>query len=109
MIAWENQRRLRAADLRLEPALVNRLDDASLQRGARTFINYCLNCHSAKYLRYNRLTDLGIDLAMVQDNLVFTGRFDPKSPKFEWLPTKVGDTMKVALTAKDATPAGCTP
>ena len=32
-----------------------------LQRGARNFVNYCLNCHSAKYMRYNRLTDLGLD------------------------------------------------
>src|SRR4030095_4373713 len=46
-------------DLRFEPAPVHRLDDASLQRGARTFVNYCLNCHSAKYMRYNRLTDIG--------------------------------------------------
>ena len=49
------------ADIRMEPAPVNRLDVASLQRGARTFVNYCLNCHSAKYMRYNRLTDLGLD------------------------------------------------
>ena len=38
------------ADLRLEPAPVNRLDVESLQRGARTFVNYCLNCHSARYM-----------------------------------------------------------
>ncbi len=48
------------ADLRLEPAPVNRLDAESLQRGARTFVNYCLNCHSAKYMRYNRLQDIGL-------------------------------------------------
>ena len=48
------------ADLRMEPAPINRLDAESLQRGARTFVNYCLNCHSAKYMRYNRLTDLGL-------------------------------------------------
>jgi len=90
------------ADIRLEPALINRLDDASLQRGARTFVNYCLNCHSAKYMRYNRLTDLGIDLAMVQDNLVFTGKFDPNAAKLEWLPTKVGDTMTIAMQPADA-------
>ena len=90
------------ADLRLEPALVNRLDDASLQRGARTFVNYCLNCHGAKYMRYNRLTDLGVDLEMVQDNLVFTGKFDPRSTTLEWLPTKVGDTMTIAMQPADA-------
>ena len=77
------------ADLRMEPAPVNRLDVASLQRGARTFVNYCLNCHSAKYMRYNRLTDLGIDIAMIEDNLMFAT-------------DKVGDTMQIAMTAKDA-------
>jgi ubiquinol-cytochrome c reductase cytochrome c1 subunit len=76
-------------DLRLEPALINRLDVESLQRGARTFVNYCLNCHSAKYMRYNRLTDLGIDIAMIQDNLMFAT-------------DKVGETMTVAMPAKDA-------
>ena len=49
-------------DLHLEPAPIDRLDAESLQRGARTFVNYCLNCHSAKYMRYNRLTDIGISL-----------------------------------------------
>ena len=77
------------ADLRLEPAPINRLDAESLQRGARTFVNYCLNCHSAKYMRYNRLTDLGIDLPMIQDNLMFAT-------------DKPGDTMTIAMTANDA-------
>src|SRR6187549_56581 len=76
-------------DLRLEPAPVNRLDAESLQRGARTFVNYCLNCHSAKYMRYNRLTDLGIDISMIEDNLMFAT-------------DKSGETMTVAMTAKDA-------
>jgi ubiquinol-cytochrome c reductase cytochrome c1 subunit len=77
------------ADIRMEPAPVHRLDAESLQRGARTFVNYCLNCHSAKYMRYNRLTDLGIDIAMIEDNLMFAS-------------DKVGETMTVAMTAKDA-------
>jgi ubiquinol-cytochrome c reductase cytochrome c1 subunit len=76
------------ADLRLAPAPVNRLDDESLQRGARNFVNYCLNCHSAKYMRYNRLTDLGIDLSMIQDNLMFAT-------------DKVGSTMTVAMAPAD--------
>ena len=76
------------ADIRLEPAPINRLDAASLQRGARTFVNYCLNCHTAKYMRYNRLTEIGIDIAMIQDNLMFAT-------------DKVGNTMTVAMTAKD--------
>jgi ubiquinol-cytochrome c reductase cytochrome c1 subunit len=76
------------ADVYLEPAPINRLDAASLQRGARTFVNYCLNCHTAKYMRYNRLTDIGLDLAMIQDNLMFAT-------------DKVGNTMTVAMTPKD--------
>ncbi len=76
-------------DLHLEPAPINRLDVESLQRGARTFVNYCLNCHSAKYMRYNRLTDLGLDVAMIQDNLMFAS-------------DKIGETMTVAMTARDA-------
>jgi ubiquinol-cytochrome c reductase cytochrome c1 subunit len=90
------------ADLRLEPAPINRLDAASLQRGARTFVNYCLGCHSAKYFRYNRLTDIGVDAAMIQDNLIFTGRFDTQGGKMEWLPTKIGDTMGIAMPPGEA-------
>jgi ubiquinol-cytochrome c reductase cytochrome c1 subunit len=77
------------SDLRMEEAPMNRLDVPSLQRGARTFVNYCLNCHSAKYMRYNRLTDLGIDLPMIEDNLMFAT-------------TKIGETMTVAMSAPDA-------
>ena len=76
-------------DVRMEPAPVNRLDAASLQRGARNFVNYCLNCHSAKYMRYQRLTDLGIDKAMIQDNLMFAT-------------SKIGDTMVPAMTPAEA-------
>ena len=64
-------------------------DTAALQRGAKTFVNYCLNCHSASYMRYNRMRDIGLTEQQIKDNLVFTG-------------AKVGDTMKAALDAKDA-------
>ena len=72
-------------EVRLVPAPVNRLDDESLQRGARNFVNYCLNCHSARYMRYNRLTDLGLDVSMIQDNLMFATE-------------KVGNAMTIAMT-----------
>ena len=71
--------------LRLAPAPVNRLDDESLQRGARNFVNYCLTCHSAQYMRYNRLTDLGLTEAQITDNLMFAT-------------DRIGETMTVALT-----------
>jgi ubiquinol-cytochrome c reductase cytochrome c1 subunit len=64
-------------------------DQASLQRGARTFINNCLNCHSANYMRYNRLQDIGLTEKQIKDNLLFAGE-------------KVGDTMKVSINKADA-------
>jgi ubiquinol-cytochrome c reductase cytochrome c1 subunit len=76
-------------DILLEPAPINRLDAESLQRGARSFVNYCLNCHSAKYMRYNRLTDLGLTEDQIKDNLILTG-------------AKIGDPMTVAMAAADA-------
>jgi len=77
------------ADLRFEPAPVHRLDDASLQRGARTFVNYCLNCHSAKYMRYNRLQDIGLTEEQIRDNLILGD-------------AKIGDTMSIAMRPVDA-------
>lgn len=63
---------------------------ASLQRGARYFVNYCLSCHSAQYSRYNRVgRDLGMDDEMVKRNLIFTDQ-------------KVGDLMEVAMTPEEA-------
>ena len=73
----------------MEETPINRLDAESLQRGARTFVNYCLNCHSAKYMRYNRLTDLGLTDAQIRNNLLFAG-------------DKIGDTMAVAMRPADA-------
>jgi ubiquinol-cytochrome c reductase cytochrome c1 subunit len=77
------------ADLRLAPAPVNPLDEESLQRGARNFVNYCLSCHTAKYMRYNRLADLGLTEAQITDNLMFAT-------------DKIGDTMTVAMTPAEA-------
>jgi len=76
-------------DLRFEPAPVHRLDDASLQRGARTFVNYCLGCHSAKYMRYNRLQDIGLTEEQIRDNLMLGD-------------AKIGDTMSIAMRPVDA-------
>ena len=48
-------------------------DKAAMQRGARTFINYCMGCHSLELSRYNRVgADLGISDDMMRDNLIFT-------------------------------------
>lgn len=72
----------------LERAPIDPRDLVSLQSGARTFVNYCLNCHSAQYMRYNRLTDIGLTEAQIGDNLMLAA-------------DKVGDTMTVAMTPKD--------
>jgi ubiquinol-cytochrome c reductase cytochrome c1 subunit len=73
----------------LDRAPIEPRDVVSLQAGARTFVNYCLNCHSAQYMRYNRLADLGLTESQIRDNLMLAG-------------DKVGDTMKVAMSVKDA-------
>ncbi len=63
---------------------------ASLQRGARNFVNYCLGCHSAKYVRYNRMgEDLGLSEAQIIENLMFTGE-------------RPHDTMKITMPPADA-------
>ncbi|MCP5286255.1 MAG: cytochrome c1 [Burkholderiaceae bacterium] len=64
-------------------------DLTALQNGAKLFANYCLNCHGAEFMRYNRLRDIGLTDTQIEENLVFTG-------------AKVGDLMKVTLDAKQA-------
>ncbi len=64
-------------------------DQGSLQRGAKIFVNNCLNCHSANYMRYNRLVDIGLTEKEIKENLLFAGK-------------KVGDTMSIAMDPKDA-------
>jgi ubiquinol-cytochrome c reductase cytochrome c1 subunit len=74
----------------LEQASVNVRDTAAIQRGARLFVNYCLSCHSASYMRYNRLAeDLGLGEDLVMENLVFGD-------------AKIGDTMDIAMRPDDA-------
>ena len=61
----------------------------SLQDGAKTFVNYCLSCHSASMMRYNRLRDIGLSEDQIANNLIFTGK-------------KVGDLMTVAMRPEDS-------
>ena len=58
-------------------------DKAALQNGAKLFVNYCLNCHGASYMRYKNLVDLGLTEQQVKENLMFTS-------------DKIGDLMMVA-------------
>jgi ubiquinol-cytochrome c reductase cytochrome c1 subunit len=78
------------SNVALMSANVNLEDSASLQRGARLFVNYCLSCHGAKYMRYNRMAeDLGLSDQQLHDNLMFASE-------------KSGDTMTVAMQPAQA-------
>lgn len=72
----------------LDKAPVNVTDKESLQRGARVFVNYCLNCHSASVMRYSRLEDLGLTEEQITGNLMFAA-------------DKPGETMKIGMTKAD--------
>lgn len=74
----------------LEHSGVNVNDTASLQRGAKWYVNYCLGCHSISYMRYNRLAeDLDLSEDMVMQNLVFSN-------------SKFGETMDIAMDPEQA-------
>lgn len=66
-----------------------RFDDASLQQGAKLFVNYCLSCHGASSVRYNTLTQIGLSEQQIKDNLMFAA-------------DKTGEQMMVALRRDDA-------
>ena len=61
----------------------------ALQQGAQIFVNYCLNCHSAAYMRYNRLADIGLSEQQIKDNLLFAT-------------DRVGDTMRASIDPNQA-------
>ncbi|GGE72120.1 ubiquinol-cytochrome c reductase cytochrome c1 subunit [Paenalcaligenes hominis] len=78
-----------AADGAIERA-PNRINDLpALQNGAKLFVNYCLNCHSANAMRYNKLTEIGLTEEEIKKNLLFTT-------------DKVGDTMSIAMRPADS-------
>lgn len=64
-------------------------DMAALQNGAKLFVNHCLNCHSAAYMRYNRLQDIGLTQDQIKNNLLLTS-------------AKIGETMKAAIDPQQA-------
>ncbi len=79
-----------ASEFRLEEAGNDVSNIASLQRGARNFVNFCMGCHSAQYVRYNRLAeDLGISDDQMIDNLMFAAE-------------KPQETMTIAMPESDA-------
>jgi len=72
-----------------DKAPVDVANQASLQNGAKLFVNYCLSCHSAAFMRFNRLKDIGLTDQQIKDNLLFTT-------------DKVGETMKAAIDPHQA-------
>jgi len=64
-------------------------DVAALQHGAKLFVNYCLNCHNAAFMRYNRMRELDLTEDQIKKNLVFASE-------------KVGEVMKTSLDARQA-------
>jgi len=76
------------AELHLDKAPVS-TDPAALQNGAKIFVNYCLNCHGASYMRYNRLEQIGLSEQAIKDNLLFTAE-------------KTGEQMRIAMQRDEA-------
>ncbi len=80
----------KCGEVQCDSVKVDLNDKASLQNGARIFVNYCLSCHSAAYMRYNRMGhDLGISEEMVEENLLLAT-------------DKIGNLMKAVMPAADA-------
>ena len=77
------------ANVHLDKAPINVADQDSLQRGARVFVNYCLNCHSAVSMRYSRMEDLGLTEDQIKGNLLFAAE-------------KPGETMRAAMSKGDS-------
>ena len=77
-----------AASVHLDKAPVS-TDPAALQNGAKLFVNYCMNCHSASFTRYNTLQQIGLEEQEIRDNLMFTGE-------------RVGDLMTIAMRTTDS-------
>ena len=78
-----------SSEVKLDQVKTNVEDKLSLQRGARTFVNYCVGCHSASFMRYSRLEDIGLTEKQIVGNLMVTGE-------------KPVETMTAALRPTDA-------
>jgi len=78
-----------SAGYRLDRSPHDTRDLVSLQAGARTYVNYCLGCHSVQYMRYSSLVDIGIPEPVVKEHLLFTA-------------DKVGEPIKAPLDVKTA-------
>ena len=78
------------AAVHLDKAHYDLSDKASLQNGAKLFMNYCSACHATAHQRYQRVaTDLGIPEELMKESLIFTD-------------SKIGELMKNSMDKKDA-------
>lgn len=77
------------ADVKLDKAPIDTSDNASLQRGSQSFVNYCLTCHGASFMRYNRHQDIGLTNQEISEKLIYTEQ-------------KVGDLMLTAMKKNEA-------
>lgn len=73
----------------LQDANIDLGNHAAIQRGAKLFVNYCMGCHSAKYVRYKLFTEVGLTEDDIKDNLIFADK-------------KPGDLMSIAMPDQDA-------
>ncbi len=82
-----------SGNVHLEKAPIDIYDKESLRRGAQAFGDYCYSCHAASFMRFNRIAkDLDMEEQDVRDMLIHTrGK--------KGAPTKIGDLMKVSMTA----------
>src|SRR5689334_18564980 len=84
------------SEIPLDKAHIDPTDLASLERGAKLFMNYCSGCHSLKYIRYSTMAkDIGIVNAKgqvldqaVKVNLMFVG-------------DKLVDTIQSSMTKEE--------
>ena len=76
-------------NVHLEMANIDLSNHAAIQRGAKHFVNYCMGCHSAKYVRYKLFTEVGLTEDDIKNNLIFSD-------------AKVGDLMKIAMPEAEA-------
>lgn len=76
-------------NVHLDPANIDVGNEAAIQRGAKLFVNYCMGCHSAQYVRYKQFTKVGLSEDQIKDNLMFADG-------------KIGDKLTIAMKPADA-------
>lgn len=88
-------------EMSLDPAPDKSHDQAALQRGAKVFVQYCLSCHPAGFMRYNRLRDIGFTKQQIKDELI-CGQEDQYCGNSLYAARKFGAPMNVAMDRSDA-------